>query len=120
MNHIAFGASSVALVASDFLFPGGPIGVALGIELGLTLPGPVFLGSIAVRHNTLGGLGTITYVVRVGGIDTALTVAVAAATSNGIGSAPTILVPENTLISIRADKAALLLSPLNISIILGD
>lgn len=117
---IVFGASSVALVAADFLRVGAPFAAALLGEIGYAFPREMLIGSLAVRHNGLGGAGTVTYTVRVGGADTALVLVLPAATASGVAESSTIVVPPNTLVSIRCNKAGLAASPTNIVATLLD
>lgn len=112
-----FGANAVALVATDFLFPGFSLSLALLSAAELPNVGSRSFRTIRVRHNTIGvGAGSITYDVLINGIASALTLSLPVLSISGsFMAASGVVVSDGDTISVRATKVGVIAtSPLNI------
>lgn len=103
-----WGASSVSnTVVTRFLFPGYENGIAQGSLSPYRMPRPGVLRNFFVRHNAPAGNGLdVVYTVRLNGIVTALTVALASTGSDGSDLVSRVVVALGDLIDIRVTKAA--------------
>lgn len=81
--------------------------MAKAFEVGWRAPRAGTLSNLHVLHTTPGGNGnTITYTLRVAGVDTAAVVPLASSSSNGADTTNSAAVAAGDLVSIRVTKAA--------------
>lgn len=119
---LTFGSSAVALVATDFLFPGFALAVALGTEIQVSCPEPLEVSRMAVVHNGLGtGAGSVEYRLRVGAADSGLSATVAVTAGFGSDSVVSpIEIAADSLVSCSAVKSGTILtSPANVLVAVG-
>jgi hypothetical protein len=106
-------------VAERFLEPQGDDGVAPLIEITMRAPRACTLRNMFVQHRVGGGAGVmITYTLRVNLVDTALAVPMLASATQASNVADSIAVAQGDQLSIKVTKAAVVVSPTDIRIVM--